>query len=238
MLKESSEQLCQRIAEKSGGRCIISFSMGKDSIAAILQARRYFQKIDLVFYYMVPGLRFQEESLAYYEEFFGQRILRYPSVHLYTQLRNCMYQPPERLDVLNDFDIYVPSYDEIFAAAKHDLGIPQETYVGTGVRAGDSLTRRLTINKYGAENLKRRQFFPVFDWNLQKIEDAIREAGILLPVDYLIWGRTFDGVQYSFLEGLREHFPDDYQTVLEWFPLAEMDFLRFRDFADHNPFHL
>lgn len=238
MLRENSDQLCKRIAQKSDGRCIISFSMGKDSIASYVQARKYFQEIYLVFYYMIPGLSFQEESLRYYEQKFGQRILRYPSVHFYNQLNSCMYQPPDRIDTLNDLDIFVPTYDEIFAAAKSDLGISQETYVGTGVRAADSLTRRMTITKHGAENLKRRQFFPVFDWKLEQIEAALRENDIRLPVDYKIWGRTFDGVQISFLEKVRELYPADYAKILDWFPLVDLDFLRFKDFADHNPFNL
>lgn len=237
-ITETSDQLCRRIAEKSNGRCIISFSMGKDSLAAYLQAKKYFSEIHFVFYYMVPDLSFQNESLAYYENVFQQKIYRYPAVHLYHQLVSCMYQPPERIDTLNDLDIYVPDYDEIFAAAKHDIGIPQETYTATGVRAADSLTRRLTINKHGAENKRRRQFCPVFDWKIADIEKEIEASGIKLPVDYKIWGRTFDGLQISFMEDLRRLYPEDYQRCLEWFPLAEIDFLRYKDFADYNPFNL
>jgi hypothetical protein len=95
----------------------------------------------------------------------------------------------------------------------------------------------MSIDTYGAENINRKQFFPIFDWNIQQIEDCIKGANVKLPIDYKIWGRSFDGVQMSFLEGLRHHFPEDYKKVLEWFPLAEMDFLRYKDFADYNPFN-
>lgn len=236
--KETSEQLCKRIAEKSNGVCIISFSMGKDSIAAYLQAKKHFHTIHLVYYYMIPDLQFQKQSLRYYEQKFGQRILEFPSVHLYTQLNGCMYQTPDRLDTLWDLNIYEANHDEIFAAAKSDLGVPQETYVGLGVRSSDSLNRRMSIDTYGAENIQRRQFFPIFDWNIADIEQSIKAADVRLPIDYEIWGRSFDGVQMSFLEGVRHHFPEDYKKILEWFPLAEMDFLRYRDYADYNPFNV
>lgn len=236
--KETSEQLCKRIAEKSNGVCVISFSMGKDSIAAYLQAKKYFHTVHLVYYYMIPDLSFQMESLQYYEQKFGQKILQFPSAHLYKQLNSCMYQTPERLDVLWDLNIYEANHDEIFAAAKHDLGVSQETYVGLGVRSVDSLNRRMSIDTYGAENIQRRQFFPVFDWNIADIEQSIKAADVRLPIDYKIWGRSFDGVQMSFLEGIRQHFPEDYKKILEWFPLAELDFLRYKDFADYNPFNV
>lgn len=234
---ETSDELCQRIAEKSD-TCILSFSCGKDSIAAYLQLRKYFANIHLVFLYGVPDLSFELESLAYFEKAFGQRILRYPTVNFYEQLAHYMYQPPCNIDAIFASNIFIPEYDDIFSAAKSDLKLPQETYTAVGVRMMDSLTRRLSINKTGAENIRRRQFFPVFDWPIDKVLGEIRAAGLKLPRDYEIWGRSWDGYQAAFMYPLREHYPEDYKKILEYFPLLELDFLRFKDFANHNPFNL
>jgi hypothetical protein len=184
---------------------------------------------------MIPDLKFQRESLDYYEQKFGEKITVIPSPHWYTHLYKLMYQSPSRIAIIDRWiyagKLTIPTYDQLFAVVKDELGLPADTYVGTGVRANDSLTRRLTIKKHGAENKNRKQFFPVFDWDIARVKEEIRSSGIKLPVDYRIWGRTFDGVEMAFIQGLRDNFPEDYETVKFWFPFVEMDFLRFRDYS-------
>jgi hypothetical protein len=124
-------------------------------------------------------------------------------------------------------DIYRPNYQEIFAAAKHDLGFPQECFVGTGVRSADSLARRAACLKTGGINRKKKHFWPVWDWNIEKTRQEIRASGIKLPVDYKIWGRTFDGFDYRFLKPLKDHFPKDYEKIREFFPLVDLEILRY-----------
>ncbi|PPK98999.1 hypothetical protein [Parapedobacter indicus] len=224
---ETSEQLCERIAEKANGVAIVSFSLGKDSIAAYINMRKYFDKIYPVFYYMVPGLEFQQKSIEYYEnEVFQQRILQFPSPALYRQLAYFMYQNPAAVDYIHSQDIYIPHYDEVFAAAKLDLDLPIETYVGVGVRMNDSLNRRISIQRYGAVNEKRKQFYPVFDWNNERLISEIRSSGIKLPVDYRIWGRSFDGFHYKFLKPLKDHFPNDYEKCKSLYPFLDLELLR------------
>ena len=41
-----------------------------------------------------------------------------------------------------------------------------------------------------------------------------------LPVDYEMFGRSFDGIDYRFISPIKERFPDDYARILEWFPMA------------------
>lgn len=229
MIVETSEQLCERIAEKSNGVAICSFSMGKDSIASYIQMKKYFDRIIPVFYYIVPDLSFQKKSLEYYqnEVFKDERIIVMPSPATYRQLAYFMYQHPGAIDALHDADIYIPHYDEIFAAVKLDLSLPDETYTGVGVRMNDSLNRRFSIKRFGAENEKRRQFYPVFDWDNKKLIAEIRSSGIKLPIDYRIWGRSFDGFHYKFLKPLKDHFPEDFEKVKAMYPFVELELLRY-----------
>lgn len=225
---ETSEDLCKRIAEKSNGVAVISFSMGKDSIAAYINMRKYFDRIHPVFYYLVPDLSFQNKSLEYYEnEVFKEHIIQMPSPAIYRQLAYYMYQHPAAVDYINDQNIYIPHYDEIFAAAKLDLNLPIETYTGVGVRMNDSLNRRFSIKKYGAANEKRKQFYPVFDWNNELLINEIRKSEIKLPIDYRIWGRSFDGFHYKFLKPLKDHFPDDYEKCRSLYPFLDLELLRY-----------
>ena len=251
LINETSEQLCQRIADQSPqGQVINSFSMGKDSIASYIQLKRYFKKVHNVFYTMLPEpFSFQRESLDYYEQKFGEKVLVMPNPSLYRMLCTLTDQTPDRVYALyrlwTEEKIYEYSYDDVFFVAKTailgitaddiqseaDLDIIDALYVGTGVRAADSLTRRLSIKRYGAENKKRRQFFPVFDWDIAKVRTEIRASGIKLPIDYKIWGRTFDGFDYRFLKPLKDNFPSDYAMVKKWFPLIDVEFLRYEYFS-------
>ena len=219
------------MARQCGGIGVLSFSMGKDSIAGWIQMQKYFTKVYPVFLYMAPKLEFQEEQIRYYEKTLGIRIQRFPNPNFYRQLNCNMFQSPENLDVIWDENLYEASYDDIFSLAKMDLGISQETYVGVGNRMSDSLNRRTSIIRYGLENKKRKQFFPVFDWTNDEVVSEIRKSGIRLPVDYQIWGRSFDGWDYRFLHGLKEHFPVDFQKVKEIFPLIDLELLRYHDYG-------
>jgi hypothetical protein len=233
----TSEKLCERIAAESRTSDVIcAFSMGKDSISSYIQLKRYFKRVHNVFYFMIPNLKFQRESLDYYEQKFGEKIHVIPSPHWYTHLYKLMYQSPDRITAIDNMiysgKLFIPTYQQLFTVVRDEIGVPQSTYVANGVRQADSIVRRLAINKCGGENKKEKVFYPVYDWNINKVKEEIKESGIKLPIDYKIWGRTFDGVEMAFIKGLKENFPEDYETVKFWFPFVEMDFLRFRDFSE------
>lgn len=230
----TSQELCGKIASESPN-AICSFSMGKDSIGAAIQMQRYFERVEYVFMYMVPGLEFQESYLHYYEGVFGKKIKRMPNPSIYRQLNAFMYQPPEHIDIIEEMNLYEGSYDEIFAASKYDFNLPDETFVGVGVRASDSLARRTAVKQTGGVNLKRKQFFPIFDWNAERLVMEIRQSGIKLPIDYKIWGRSFDGFDHRFLKPLKDNFPRDYEKIREFFPLIDLELKRYEKFANGRP---
>lgn len=60
---------------------------------------------------------------------------------------------------------------------------------------------------------------------------AICDANIQLPVDYHMFGRSFDGLHYQYLAPIRTYYPDDYERIRIFFPLIDLEFarMRFRD---------
>ncbi len=78
----SGRALAEQIRAKTG-TVILSFSAGKDSLAAWLLLRELGFDVVPVYKWLVPGLLFVERSLAYYESFFGTRIRRYPHPSFY-----------------------------------------------------------------------------------------------------------------------------------------------------------
>lgn len=56
-------------------KTLLAFSTGKDAIAAWLAIREHFDEVIPYYLYLIPDLEFVEESLAYYEKFFGTKII-------------------------------------------------------------------------------------------------------------------------------------------------------------------
>ena len=224
----TGEQVVYKIRERTD-TILLSFSTGKDSIAAWLELRKPqygFKRIIPAYLYTVPGLEFVEESLRYYEDFFQTEIHRMPHECFYRFMNGLIWQPPEHCRIIELSLFPLPSLDDILSYLAQDMGFQERPWAATGVRAADSPIRRAAISKYGAINEKRRTFFPVWDWNKERLISEITAAGVKLPVDYRVWGRSFDGLDRRFMEPMRKHFPKDYARILEFFPLVDADIYR------------
>lgn len=223
----NSAEMCAVMAAECD-TCILAFSTGKDSIAAWLQLRKYFKTIVPYYCYTIPGLQFVDDSLKYYEEFFETRIYRMEHRSFYRQMNALVFQPPEHYAKLKQVELPGDEYDdamigELIRAAGR---LPDAAYVATGVRMADSPMRRIGLKTHGAINHNQKRFYPVYDWKKADLLAAIDEAGVKLPIDYKLFGRTFDGLDYRFLKPIKENFPDDYAKILEWYPLAELELYR------------
>jgi len=209
---------------------LLAFSTGKDAVGAWLACRPHFARIVPYYMYLVPGLEFVERSLQYYEKAFGQRILRVPHPSLYRWLNNGIFVGPDQIETIVQANLpsfeYLDMQDEI----RRDAGLSPDCYTASGVRAADSPLRRISIVTHGAISHKKQQFMPIWDWKIDQLLGEIRSAGMLLSVDYRMFGRSFDGLDYRFTEPIKRHFPRDYAKICEWFPLVEAEIKR-REFS-------
>lgn len=223
----TSAELCEQMAQECD-TAILAFSCGKDSIAAWLQMRKYFKRIVPYYCYLVPELEFVEKSLKYYENFFGCHIYRLPHASLYRLLRNLVFQPPQNVSKIADAPLVDDNYDDtmIGEIIRARANLPYDAYVGNGVRMADSPMRRLGIKNHGAVNHSQGKFYPIYDWKKADIIAALDEANVKLPIDYKLFGRTFDGIDYRFLKPIKDNFPRDYERIITWYPLAELELFR------------
>jgi 3'-phosphoadenosine 5'-phosphosulfate sulfotransferase (PAPS reductase)/FAD synthetase len=222
-----SGECCRRVRAEFGPVALLAFSRGKDSIAAWLRLREHFEDVQAIWFYLIPGLEFEAESIAYFERFFGTRIRRLPHPSLNRMLNALVFQPPGHCAVIEAAQLPEYEYVDCFAELARDLALPDEIPYATGVRAVDSPLRRISYNQHGLWRRSMRMWLPVGDWRKRDVMSAIERAGIKLPLDYELFGRSFDGLDYRFLSKLRERLPRDYARVLEWFPLAEADVFRY-----------
>lgn len=211
---------------------LLSFSCGKDSIASWLECRRHFRRIEPYYLYLVPDLEFVEISLKYYESFFSTRIARLPHPKLYAWIDGNFHQPPERAETNLAVGWEAPSYDDMEEMFRTYRGLPREAYTAIGVRASDSIQRRLGMRAHGGVNHQRAKFWPIANWSKQRLVDELVKAKVRLPIDYRLFGRSFDGLFAHYLEPIRAHFPRDYMRIQEFFPLIDVDRMRY-EYATH-----
>lgn len=203
----------------------VAFSRGKDSLAAMLALREQEVPVIPVHLTLVPGLEFVRESLVFYAEWFGAEIVELPHPSFYRWLNGFLFQPPERCPVIEACQLPEPDYDELNDMLREDYQLP-EAWMCDGVRAADSPNRRMAMTTYGPVKWATRRVSPVWDFRIADVRAILARHACPLPIDYEWFGRSFDGLDYRFLEPLRRNAPDDYARILEWFPLAELEFFR------------
>lgn len=208
-------------------RVQLAFSCGKDAIAAWLILRDAGMEVYPYYRYLIPGLEFVEESLSYYEKFFGVHIQRMPHPQLHAWLNAMLFQVPGNCAVIEAADLETFDFEMLNSWAKEEAGIPEDCWTASGVRAADSINRRTAVKNHGPINFKNRTFLPVWDMKKDELISLLRLAGILLPVDYAIFGRSFDGLDYRFIYGIKKYFPRDYQRIVELFPLIDLELFRY-----------
>jgi hypothetical protein len=224
--------LMESVKSLYGPRALLAFSRGKDATAAWLAMRDHFDDVVPVFFDTIPGISFVEESLDYFERFFGRKIYRLPHPSFYEMLRTNLFQTPSRIGYIAGLDL-PPEYD--FSAAHKMVreveGLPDDVPCANGVRAADSPIRRVSLMKHGPISYQTRQWSPVWEWNKRDLERAFDTSGVQLPLDYQLFGRTLDGLDYRFMAPLKRERSDDYKRVLEWFPLVELELWRIERMA-------
>lgn len=231
---QSSREAIAYVADQTSD-VILSFSGGKDSLAAWLNLREVAPALNItpIYHYMVPRLAFVERYLDYVEGRMGVRILRLPHPRLTYWLRHASYQPPKAADQILDLTFPFRDYGDFIARAILEYDLPQNTWVAVGTTQNDSANRRLTFRKHGMVREAERKLFPIGDFTKTQIIDIIRRHGLKLSPDYRIWRRSFDGLDWFFLEGVRRHYPEDYERILDFFPMLKLEQKRYEMAAAH-----
>lgn len=211
---------------ESQAKTLLAFSTGKDAVAAWLAIRESFDEVIPYYLYLVPDLEFVEESLTYYEQFFGVKIARLPHPSLHRWLNSLTFQTPERCLVIEQSKLPNFDYRDVRHAMIGDAKLSENVLVADGVRAADSPMRRIAIATHGPISLNQGRYHPIWDWRKQDLIDCFRKHSVKLPIDYKLFGRSFDGLDLRFLLPLKKHRPLDYRKILDWFPLCELEIFR------------
>ena len=212
--------------KKSSNNIILSFSRGKDSLVSWLLLKELGFNIYPIYYSLCPYMDFELESLQYYESFFKTKIIKIPSSTFADLYSTGYLQTKEAILISKKNTIPTYSKDHIRVMAIEEHGLDQNTYIAVGATVNDSMQRRIGINKVDALNHKSKKFYPIADFTVSDIEEYLTKYKVKLPIDYKIWGSTFDGLNLRWLGELKEHLPKDFDLIKMYFPFIEAELFR------------
>lgn len=225
----NSEKMIEKFASEND-KILLSFSRGKDSIGAWLQLLKFYKPENIFPFhlYTIPHMAWEEESVKYYEDFFKTKILQLPHPRLYRMLRNSIFQDYNSYLKIKEMKLPSFDYDFCYKMALIHYKLPETTYVAIGNKRSDNINRAMQMKKNGGIQESKNKIFPIYDWTDTFLKSEIIKSGVKLPIDYEMFGRSFDGLQFEFVEPIKSNFPDDYEKIKTWFPLIDVEIERRR----------
>ena len=195
---------------------LVGFSGGKDSAACLDLCFKYFKNVKPYFMYLVPGLEFQERTLAYYEDRYKTEFLRVPHFMLSDFLRYGTYRMP-------DLDVPMIKTVELYNYLREKSGI---YWIAAGERISDSIVRRAMIKQSSSVDIKRGRFYPIAYWNINHVRSYNKQRRLPLSLENKAMGHSFRSLMYEDLKDIKKHFPNDYDKIKSMFPLVDVELKR------------
>ncbi len=188
---------------------LIAYSGGKDSLVVLDLAVKTFKKVVCYFQYLVPGLGYCEERIAFAKKRYNVEVLQYPGWLLFHCLKNGIYCP--NYFVLDDIPDF--SHSDLDRLIMYDTGI---NLVLTGMKRNDSLSRRRILSSYKGGDI----YHPLSEWNKFDVLAYLKIHNIPIPDTYKA-ATTGINLSTKSLLWLHDNYPDDFKKLCKWFPYAE-----------------
>jgi 3'-phosphoadenosine 5'-phosphosulfate sulfotransferase (PAPS reductase)/FAD synthetase len=213
---------------KQEKKVTLGFSTGKDSLACALICRNFEIEYIPFYFFLCPDLEFVEKSITKYEKLLEIKIIQIPHPVLYDFLRHQDFQPPKMIEYLADQNLPKLTFEDLVFCHLDSVGDSRRYYDVAGVRASESFNRRMVFKKRGGGiDIENKKIYPIWDWKKSDVLDFLTANNIPFSDDYMIWNRSYDGMKYQFLFGVKKHYPSDWLKLLEYFPLLEAELFRY-----------
>jgi predicted phosphoadenosine phosphosulfate sulfurtransferase len=108
-----------------------------------------------------------------------------------------------------------------------NIGDNSKYFDVVGMRAAESFNRRKFFEKRKGIDQDGFKIYPIYDWKKGDVLQFLADNKIPLSDDYAIWNRSYDGMKYQFLFGVKKNYPNDWNRLLEYFPLLELELFRY-----------
>lgn len=215
-------------------KATIGFSTGKDSVVGLdMMIKAGIEPIP-IYFYIVPGLEFIENNIMLYEKHFGIKVARMPHPILYDHINHQDWQPYQEALNMGEYSLGSINFRMVTEMYLQEKGFKDVEYDCNCMKMSDSLNRRLLMRKTPDIDTSRKIIYLTKYITDSQCYLHIKENNIPLTDDYKIFGRSWDGVSYHFLYGVKKHYPQDFERIKSYFPLIEAEIFRYKLFQKYT----
>ena len=213
-----------KIKSLKGKTNILHFSTGADSVACFLRLREYDIEPVLVYHYFLKDLPMVENYINYFENKFNVRVYKFPSTLYCNDIDKALYQRPikARQKLRSSIEMYgyhLATKDNFDSILKEALG--GDCVIHLGLRYTDGLRRYQHLQKHGVSF--NDKFYPIASFRIKDIQAILEKHDCLLPIEYGLWGISFESPRPWNINLIREHCPETYQKIERVFPMIRLE---------------
>ncbi len=192
----------------------VGVSLGKDSVCMLDLCCKNFKNVHAFFMYFCKGLKFQEDYIKYLEDRYQIEIMRIPHWMLGTCYAGGLYRDTNFLTdtcqniTIKDVELYISS-------------ITGTDWFCYGMMMCESIERNAMIKASGVIDEVHHVIYPLAEWSPAKVKQYLLNNNIRLSPEYRYAKRSIGDLRPENMEIVKEHFPDDYETIKRIFPYIE-----------------
>ena len=205
---------------------VLHFSCGADSVACFLRLKEFGITPILVYNYFIKDLPMVKNYIDWFEKKFNVHVYQFPSTLFSEMLDNALYQYPVlgRERFRNMIGTALEKHTKEWFDNFLDEAIGGYVIHHFGLRYTDGIRRYQHLMKHGCSY--NNKFYPIVSFQVKDIQGILEKHGCLLPIEYSLWGLSFESPRAWNINLIKEHCPGTYKKILEWFSLIGSEGLR------------
>ena len=205
---------------------ILHFSCGADAIACYLRLKEYDIKPILIYHYFLKDLPMVKNYIDWFEKKFNERIYQFPSTLFTDIFDRALFQYPvkarERFRNRIGYDMAGFTKEKFDKFLANTVG--GDVVFHLGLKYTDGVMRYQHLIKNGCSF--KNKFYPIASFQVKDIQDILEKHNCLLPIEYSLWGISFESPRPWNINLIKEHCPETYRQILDVFPLIGSKGLR------------
>lgn len=222
----------EKLKSLKGKKVALAFSRGKDAIATLLTLKEYDIEGIPFYYSLCPDIKFVDESINDLENIYKFKINIIPSERYIDMLKHSVYQTLGQCEIIDKYKLTTYTKKQLNELLVKNYNIK---YTAIGIKRYDSLNRIHSYhNHYGVDE-KANCIYPIIDMTDNELCLLLDRHNAKLPIDYKVWGCSWDGYSARWLVRFKEYFPKDFETLKIYFPLIEVELKRWELIKDSSP---
>ncbi|MDR0447262.1 MAG: hypothetical protein LBH07_01190 [Treponema sp.] len=206
---------------------VLHFSTGADAVASYLRLREFDIKPILCYHYFgIKDLFMVKNYIDWFEKKFNENVYQYPSTLFSEMFDRALFQYPikarERFRNRIGYNLAGHTKEKFDKFLQDTIG--GDVVFHFGLKYTDGLHRYRHLMQHGCSF--GNKFYPVAPFQVKDIQAILEKNDCLLPIDYRLYGMSFESPRAWNINLIKEHCPETYRQICDMFPLIGAEGLR------------